>query len=299
LPRYTSNFQSAQVFLGLVPTLLSLIAPSIGEIALLSTKRKLLTFILAFTNPVIYIPRMLAYTDPLKSLERTEPLAAVPSILLGLDGWTATIASMLQFLLAIAAAANVLEQIVAMGYRSVIIWACSDSWLPLAWGTFPLFIHICSVAGWHMTHAMQGVREARRRRQQQRNSGGALVGFFREQIRLSSQGVRLGLVDQARNLDKDRFETYAENSGAVALHQVAAFAVFLNLIFGTFVLSSLSFVNTRSAIYIVLRFLASALVCRLLVTWELEGLRVAEQLPRSTERQKEDEVEMHLVPYRT
>jgi hypothetical protein len=150
-----------------------------------------------------------------------------------------------------------------------------------------------------MTHAMQGVREARRRRQQQRNSGGALVGFFREQIQLSSQGVRLGLVDHTRNLDKDRFETYAENSGAVALHQVAAFAVFLNLIFGTFVLSSLSFVNTRSAIYIVLRFLASALVCRFLVTWELEGLRVAEQLPRSKERQKEDEVEMHLVPYRT
>lgn len=62
--------------LGLLPTLLSTIAPSIPEMALLSSYRPMLSFILSLGAPVIWPSRIFEYSDPQNAiiLEDAKPL---------------------------------------------------------------------------------------------------------------------------------------------------------------------------------------------------------------------------------
>ena len=107
LPNEEQNFQSAGVLLGLTPTLLMTLAPTLGEIALLSTRRQLLALILALASPAINVPRTLFYTDPFHSLK--DAPTAIPDSLLLADGWKAASASLIQFTLACAALANIVQ----------------------------------------------------------------------------------------------------------------------------------------------------------------------------------------------
>ena len=62
---------SAQVLLGLTPTLLSTLAPSVGEISMLSSVRPLLALLLSLGCPAVYSIRALEYDDPVLTLKPT------------------------------------------------------------------------------------------------------------------------------------------------------------------------------------------------------------------------------------
>lgn len=63
-----ANFNSAIVVLGLMPTLLATIGPSIAEMAVLSSYRPFLCFLIALGAPAIWPTRLLEYGNPVRVL---------------------------------------------------------------------------------------------------------------------------------------------------------------------------------------------------------------------------------------
>lgn len=57
-PNWQANFYSAIVVLGLMPTLLAYIGPSVAEISLLSAHRPLLSFLISMGAPAIWLTRV-------------------------------------------------------------------------------------------------------------------------------------------------------------------------------------------------------------------------------------------------
>ncbi|KAL2205791.1 hypothetical protein CC79DRAFT_1369243 [Sarocladium strictum] len=68
-----TSMASAQVLLGLTPTILAFMSPSAQEIALLSNiaERPVLGFMLSLCSPTTHLARLFEYTDPVKLLEDT------------------------------------------------------------------------------------------------------------------------------------------------------------------------------------------------------------------------------------
>lgn len=55
----------------------------------------------------------------------------------------------------------------------------------------------------------------------------------------------------------------------------AGLGAFLHLLFGTTVFSSLMFIGVLDALQAIARYIASGLICRLIVSWELAAMRAA------------------------
>ena len=63
-----SDVGTAQVLFGLLPVILSNFGPTIAEISVMSTQRPLLTLMLAFGAPAVYLTRLFRYDSPLEVL---------------------------------------------------------------------------------------------------------------------------------------------------------------------------------------------------------------------------------------
>ena len=64
---------------------------------------------------------------------------------------------------------------------------------------------------------------------------------------------------------------------AVYLNWVAVILAYAHWIFGTLVFSSTLFIGTLDAFGVIARYLASALVCRMILLVELAGIRGVEE----------------------
>ena len=64
---------------------------------------------------------------------------------------------------------------------------------------------------------------------------------------------------------------------AVCLNWVAVILAYAHWIFGTLVFSSTLFIGTLDALGVIARYLASALVCRMILLVELAGIRGLEE----------------------
>src|SRR2546423_13879214 len=103
-----SNLASAQVLLGLVPTVLAFFGPTIAEVAVLSTYRPFLAVLLALGSPAIHVSGLFRHVDVREPFIR--PISKSPGL------WSAWLArqnvvfrsplQVLSYMLALAAIAN-------------------------------------------------------------------------------------------------------------------------------------------------------------------------------------------------
>lgn len=63
---------------------------------------------------------------------------------------------------------------------------------------------------------------------------------------------------------------------SIFLNELSGFGAFLHIFFGTVVFSSVMFISTIDAVKVIARYVASGLECRLVITWELGGLKMIE-----------------------
>ncbi len=73
-----ANLNSAAVILGIMPTLLSSIGPSIAETSLLSAHRPFLSLLISMGAPAIWPTRIFKYKDPIQALEGHDMLNLKP-----------------------------------------------------------------------------------------------------------------------------------------------------------------------------------------------------------------------------
>ena len=69
----------------------------------------------------------------------------------------------------------------------------------------------------------------------------------------------------------------SETRTAVCLNWVAVILAYAHWIFGTLVFSSALFIGTLDALGVIARYLASALVCRMIMLVEIAGIRALEE----------------------
>ncbi|KAL9023905.1 MAG: hypothetical protein Q9196_006892, partial [Gyalolechia fulgens] len=271
LPNEASNFQSAEVLLGLTPSLLTMLAPSIGEISLVSTRRRMLALLLAVANPSIYVSRLLSFNDPREYVRRTDN--AFPDSMLNLDGRNAAIVAFLQYALAAGAIVNVVHLSWELGFSTVIAWKCNASYIPFLWTMMPLSVHVIAAAGWHLSTPVKMVnRRYAANAQQSLKPWCKIQQMCVQEMRLPSQHPPLefsasGVMHDSRGYSKL----------GIFLNELAGFGAFLHLLFGTTVFSSLMFISVLDALRVIARYIASGLICRLIVKWELAAMRAVEQ----------------------
>lgn len=243
--------------------------------ALLSIYRPLLSLLLSLGAPAVFPGRFLTWEDPLKA---NEPRTG--AFVMGRLGKKTVVAvSVLEYVVVLLALANIIHATYWTGIRSIVSWDCRSSYWPLLWVMLSVAIHFTAVLS--LRTAIQrknppvmelpptGTEPDSRNGslERTRSCGGRLVKILRDEITPCANsawhvfdvfGMRLGLLP-------------------VALQYTGAFIAVCHLVFGTLLFSSLLFIEVGNAMVLILRLMASAVACRMVLQFEVGGMIKADE----------------------
>lgn len=295
-----ASLATSGVVLGLLPTLLAVLSPSIAELALLSAQRPFLACMLSVGAPGVLQTRVFEYEDPAELIDAEESARRTGRTQLVLGPWSkgmSVLVSVLEYLLAAASIVNTIHMAVELERRGILSWGCTRNWPTIVWACIPLVIHGIAAIGYKLTlekSSPYSISNAIVMRQaptfftrldaadkgatatttehdphnipiQQRNH----QWIHREWLSCASHSyaswIRLPSVDPSTRV-----------TIGVMLNCIAGFLSFFHLLYGTVVFSGLLFIDPLDAIgQIAMRFLTSSMICRFIVLVEIAGMRGA------------------------
>jgi hypothetical protein len=149
-----ADMASANIILGLTPTILGYIGPTLSESAQLFSRRPVLALLCTLGAPAVYQVR------PFGS--RTSPLdvpavPATPELRKHVSRHWVIIIGVMQYSLVCAACLNVLTNSITLGVRTVISWKCEWQGLELAWVFLSLVAHIISAFSLHLSQVFKSI----------------------------------------------------------------------------------------------------------------------------------------------
>ncbi|KFY90783.1 hypothetical protein V500_04953 [Pseudogymnoascus sp. VKM F-4518 (FW-2643)] len=272
---------SIGVFLGFTPTLISLMGPSVMDIALLSIKRPLLSTFCAcgtagffFERPFKLVNTETIFYDTLNSGDNIKHEPGFFSWILS-SPLKCRIISITQYILAAAAAANVIHNSYQVGLQAVITFSCHTSGrLPLEWYSFSIATHVLGMLFMHSSFKItpQSQLENDRGLTSLAATSAQVPKTTKRLIRWLSKEPLLGC--------QREIQRYCARNGpwatwSVLLRWSMDILVMAQFAMGTLVMSSVIFVRIEDAAGIVCRYLISALVVRCIVAIEINGLKYA------------------------
>ncbi|KAI0834865.1 hypothetical protein F5Y06DRAFT_149911 [Hypoxylon sp. FL0890] len=280
VPSVALNYQGASIFLGLAPYILSTLGPTVAELSLLSVHRPFLSFLISLGAPVSTPTRVFDFDDPRDLLSGKGRNLAIGRI----AGWLAILISAVQYVLAGLAATNVISTMIAVGQKTTLAWACTTQFAPLLWAVLASFVAVVAMAGTLMikwTYPSGDCRYGKTSTYVGRhtNIGYAprLIALFWRNI---GQALRSEITICANRNDRAFGHGREKHTKlpklAVFLHIAAGCMSFVLFLFGTAVFSALQLVTFIDAFArIIARLIASSVICRLILIFELAGLRGA------------------------
>ena len=271
-----ANMASAGVMLGLMPSLISSLGPSLTEASTLLVERPFLSWLLAIGAPAFYPFRASDHQDSLRTLK--QPFRALPRILSSF--WIHVSISLLQYLLALAAGVNVLAASLELGLKTIPSWKKEQSYLPLIWIILSLVIHVCAMIRLrliskkernHLDNAssLGDINQQKKSQNPHKKAYKSLIRLFIFETRLCVMRERYHI-----SYDNKTFLGYVLDAALPVL-------VVVHLFVGTMIFSSLLFIAVSDTWPIVLRYALSAAVAQLIRMFEIAGLS-QEQLTAST-----------------
>jgi hypothetical protein len=309
---------SAQVLLGIMPTVLVLLGASVDEVAMLANvgRRPFLAFLLGFASPTSHFSRAFHYAEPAEILARHE--LRLPQF--RPKSWRSMGAiSLAEYIIALGLAIQVIHCSYEVGTRAVSFISSETVMLPLLWvmaggfvQMFGVFVFRLRIQGFRDSldecgHKAQ-VREARLRQEErlkQEEDEGATTRQERTKLDLRSAVAwarhatswLVGILKTfwafrhtelkpcaSKNYDI-RFLTFKETKMFLVSAWAQSVTTVIHIIFGTLVYSSMMFIGSKDAVYILVRFIVSTLVCRVIIMYEIAGLREACKTPTGHESQ--------------
>ncbi|KAI1816652.1 hypothetical protein GGS20DRAFT_201955 [Poronia punctata] len=254
---------SAQVLLGVTPPILATLGASTDELAMLSVigRRPLLGLLLAFGSPSVYMDRVFDFRQPEMILAPTRgryhayrPDTKFKMFLL----------TSLQYVLALAAVTNIAVLNWQLGVGTLCAWWPETIFGPLVWGVLSVPIHLGGIFS---------VRLRLRRVNTVDGEGYISPG---EWVR----GIPRRLLGFAKTewipgicQDDIRTISFAEGKTYVVWSWFSSTATVIHIIFGSLLLSSLLFIGPRDSLIVIFRYIISVLACRVVVMFELAGMR--------------------------
>ena len=307
-----ASLATAGVVLGLLPTLLAVLSPSLSELVLLSAQRPLLASVLSLGAPGVLQRRIFEYEDPFELVEPPGSARAGTrsAIVLGpWGGWRAAGVAAAEFVLGCACGVNTVALAIQTSNRSILSWGCTRTWPLIVWAFVPTLIHWIAAVGYRMTLDKSCAIPVSQRppvvqQVQSPSTDAEAVKIDAKVAHVSSVCVSKGCGGHAEHKESSILQNMkawltreatscASHSSAfnlrhpleqsspranfgIFLNCIASFLSFFHVLYGTVVFSGILFVSNLDAIgTVVLRGLASAIVCRFLVLVEMGGMRGA------------------------
>jgi hypothetical protein len=243
------EMSSSLVLLGLTPTMLSQMGLRLSESSMLSYRRPVLSFLLSMGSPTVFLSRIFQYDAPvnaLKKVVRGQPVSPRVKPFSGRD----VLISTAEYALALGAIANIVEMSIELGWRSVLTWDCTSTWLPFAWVLFPGLIHLLGVISfWRIPKSQRG-----------REGSNERLHWIIEELQLCHAQTRLSI------------EVQSPDSTTIMLNNIAQSLVAFHVMVGTLIFSGCQFLRMTDAVPLILRFSVSALMCRFINIYELRGM---------------------------
>jgi hypothetical protein len=249
-----ADMASAQVLLGLMPTILAVLGSSLQETAMLFVlgKRPLLALCLSVGSPAVYFDRTFHYRQQIESLERAKDWApSLNAFLKGNFGIT-----LIEYVLALAAIANIGYLSYELTDKVSFSFAQNTGYLPVIWAFVGAVIHLLgALALWLRTSVTQA------------GGGGSEAPYSSifENIRaqftpLQSEGPIC-------------IELRPPNIGYLILSWFTTILAACHVLFGTLLFSAILFVSVGDAVVLIFRYMASIVACKVVINYELAVLR--------------------------
>ena len=250
----------SSVILGLTPTLIQSLGMTTVHTGILSQRRPVLAFFLSVGSPVVSTLQPTDYSDKIAH-ELREPTGWYPKKLFhNNSSWARYMVSLAEYLLVFAAVANVSTLAYQLGYWSVSIFAIQITWLPALWTFLAFGIHIIGVFALRFRFKLHYPVDQSSRQHQERRQWRIVRWLERELI---PAGFQPGIV-VLRQKDNPWFHV---------LTWILYFSVIAHVLFGTMLLSSLLFISSSDAVGIAGKYALSTVACRLVMVFELMGMR--------------------------
>ena len=246
-----SEMASAAVVLGLTPPILAALGPSIEETAtlFLIAPRSFLVTCLAAGSPAVNPFRALEYTNPLDILNQREHRLKFPTF----PGWAHSIILLVEYLIIAAAIANMATVTRDLGLKASYTFAPQLVYLPLLWAYLGSLAHGFGVMALRLRLKRSKSPDDPRR-----------LNWFHAQIK------PLALQDAEHF---QRFTVVGESFPYILFSWLTSVGIACHIIFGTLTFSSVLFISVRDSVFVMLRFMASVLLCRSVLMYELAILR--------------------------
>ncbi len=275
-----SQISSSQVLLGVMPTVLALVGPKTDETAafLLVARRPLLFLLLALASPSVYFSRAFKYPDPNKILTE-HPMRLRQRLP---RGWPAYLVTVLEYALVAGAVANMARVDYELGLQTICILMTEWTLAPFFWNILGLAIHLLGVVV---------MRMRLRRLEPDEEPSNKDIGFARSLGRLPL--LALGWAEtefrMAAHQRDVRIDIFPGTQLYIVLEWFLSTCVIGHMILGTLIFASTLFIGPQDALTVVARYLASVMTCRLILMYELSGLREAHK--RTNENMTEIDLE--------
>ena len=219
---FKANMAAASVLLGLLPTILSLAGSSTVEVGLLALQRPLLALLLGTASPSVNPLRTFEYGAPATLMSREDYSAKPPTI----PPYLRQLVSAMQYALALAAIFNFAMVTYSLSIRT---YSVSNQYVPivLIWMCLAIFIHIL----------------------------GAVVLRLRVKLIVENPlGISTALKNEfllCAYHPGSRLEFRQESYWFIILSWFTSVATIIHIAMGTMVLSSLLFINSQDATFVV------------------------------------------------
>jgi len=255
------EMSSSLVLLGLTPTMLSQLGPKLSESSMLSYRRPGLSFLLSMGAPTVFPGRIFTYESPfetLKAVVKDQPLAQYLSRTRFIAE-RPRVVGFIEYVITLGAIYNIVDQSIQLGWRSVLSWACTTTWLPMAWVLFPGLIHtLAAVAFYQIPKSVKEPIPPSRLNE---------TGWRLRRLRQSSDEFT-----SCQAHDKRAIIARSPALKTLLLNNIAQLLVVFHVTLGTIIFSSCQFLRFRDAVPVIARYALSALVCRFINAYELRGM---------------------------
>ena len=293
---WPSNYNSANIILGLTPTLLASIGPSFAEISLLSAHRPLLSFLISMGATAIWPNRIFEYIHPPEILRQRRKCSIRAS---KLCHWPAAMMSLGQYIIAIGAMTNVMTTSIELGRKSILTFGCTTTFAPLLWSTLPSAIHLISVLSYFIARKVAQQRQGRAT-EQSSEAGNSETQVISEHTQAETSHKVQGrfhkvLLAWSSEIticaNHPKFHGFQDETVpriSILLAVAAGLMNFCHVTFGIIIFSSLQLVSVEDAFKKVLwRYIVSSTACRLLLIVEMSGLRANIEVDSDTHTSQE------------
>ncbi|KAL0931202.1 uncharacterized protein CTRU02_213937 [Colletotrichum truncatum] len=295
-----AKMASAAIFLGILPSVLSMLGPSMTQLALLSARRPILSLLISVGSPGFYLERLCRLESPTQILSIVQGERFIPRLKSSRWGVVVGIA---EYIFVAGSVLNVINLAVRVGDRTIMSFRCNTWFLPLIWVFSITFLFIVVAIPFQFSAIAKHIRNCTVEKIRMSVDAGRgspedaqwSPPSSRTEWRPSST-VNVGTVRQNSGLSISQFVIRELTPGmrhpAVRIHELPEFEPWVAFLFnvgyllaafhvllGTCWFSSILFVSPIDAIGVIMRFFGSAAACRLVVMVELASMK-SQELPQ-------------------